>query len=585
MQPLEIEERNDDVPLDPTMSRELPLGPLTKGMKPSVLKRRAQILIVGLPIIFFALSCAFSGYQIYWTNMFNKEHPYTEISQILYRLQDLNCNFKMITNIRPIKKGEDCVNDFKNNEDVGVWNGTVSGCEYKDSGMINLQPCPMSNENYIRETAPETLYVWKGNRFCTKTVGNYAFNVQGKEYYGDRAKKCHAEPMPIYVSPSEDCPISDLKIVSSTAFREPSYTYVPLDDGRLLAYKNDPDSPRRLVDLNTELNDAPCYNPSLSPLKYKTDVGYPLSKKKEKDDCGEYGKDEESIQKLDKYSALAFYTENILTRRQENLPLWEYYHRNKDVILFGKFRDGMKSYTQCNFCNRTFALDKSAQELTISGKYMSTYVVVTTVMLIFQFFLIAFNLVKYIEYENNYLGLFNDVVYINALFYFANLCYFAAHGLIAYSDYSQLWTATESVRLIEELDCFKSPQLNRLFDDLRGKILANSKDIMEDCFKAEFIAIFCAALFILANYVNKQLLNRDQDLAAANRYRHEQSGVIRAEYAPHNVSKALPEPDTMSDDSKTTDREEPKKKESSPVPKEEKKEAEKKNETTTILDD
>ena len=584
MEPLELEDSKDEgVPLDPAVSRNLPLGVLTKGMKPSVLKRRAQIIIVAFPIIFFAFSCVFSGYQIYMTHTFNKDHPYTVISQILYRLQDLNCNFRMITDIKVIPADEECDHDFRNNEDIGTWNGTVEGCYYPSSGTINLQPCPMANEGYIPPRKPAPLYTWKGNKFCTKVASNYAFMTNYAASAGDAGtKKCSAEPHDFYVHLGENCPISEIQIIPAGQRVPLGYEARKMIDGSTLIFKNDPDSPRRLVDLNSELSTFPCYNPAVSPLRFAHLEPYPLSRKKE-EGCGEYGHDQESVVILDKTDPLKLYKENGLEKVQKELPLWNYMHQNEQIVLYAKFRDGLLKMDECNFCRKGFTLDKSAKELTVSGKYMNAYIIVTAVVLIFQFFLIAYNLVKYVEYENNWIGLFNEVIYINGLFYFSNLCYFAVHGMIAYSDYRQLVNATERVRLVEELNCFKAESLNKAFDDLRGKIIDNSKDIMEDCFKAEIIAIFFAAVFILAGYVNKKLIEREKQVSEFQKTKHEQQNIPRAEYASQNVEKAISEHKIPTID---IQEEEPVKKDSpkKDSPKKESPKEEKEEKETTILD-
>lgn len=540
MEHFEIEESKEPderLPLDPSTLKRLPLGPLSRGIKPSVFKRRTQMAVLAFPIIFFIISCLFSGFQVYWTYAFNRDHPYTDLTQILYRLQHMNCGSPMITDIKIVPPGEDCDLTYKNNEDVGVWNGTIPGCFNPDSKIITPAACPLQDVgNNINERPPTTLYVWNGVKFCTQTLPSYF--VMSTEYGQNREgfRICAAEPRPFYVGASQDCPISDIQIVTSDAKIPKGYKQRKLYDDKILIFNNDPTSIRKLVDLNTELTTSPCFNPGVSPTRQSHDP-YPLSRKKEVG-CGEYGHDSEGTVILDMIDPLVLYKQNGLEQTQKDLPLWQSWHKNEQIVLFAKFRDGIQPRPECNFCNPGSSLVMSAKELTVSGKYLNLYVILTGVVLTFQFFLIIYNIVQYFSFGTHYAALLDKVTLINSLFYAFNLCYFTMHGIFAYWDYRELKSTTDRLKLIEELDCFRSKNLNKLFDDLRGKVLDNSRDIIQDCFKAEIIAVIFSIAVIFANYVNKALVKRDRRLMAADIAKHVQISVPRGEYQPQAIGEA-----------------------------------------------
>ena len=504
MEHFEIEdskERDEQAPLDPTTKQTLPLEFVTKGMKPSVLRRRARLVILIIPIVFLATSCLFSGFQVYWTHLFNKSNPYTGLSAILYRLQDTNCNFRMITDIQIVSHDQSCVGEANYLEDVGVWNGTIEGCYYPESGRMNVRDCPTNAEFTVPAHPPIRVYNWRGSRFCTRMTSSYKdFSSTGGA--GHRSSKlCKAEPQNFYIRSDEECPISDLKIISANQNTPVGYKERRLVDGRKLIFANEVDNAARLVDLNNELNSRPCLDPLISPRRRREP--YPYSRKLEVG-CKEYGVDDDTFI-LDFEDALEFYKENSLEPIQSDLPKWIDYNYGEQIALYAKYRTRVLSREQCDFCSSGRTLYASAQELSASSRYMDVYVIVTAVILIFQLFLVVYNLMKYVEHGTDYGAMFEDVMAINMVFYISNAVYFGIHAWLAYSDYAALQHATDRISEIEVLDCFVSLDLNRAFDDIRGKVLDNSKDIMQDCLKAEIIAIFCSIIFILASYINRNL--------------------------------------------------------------------------------
>ena len=543
MEHFEIEESKESEehrPLDPSELKQLPLGSLSRGIKPSVFKRRTQTAVLVFPIVFFAISCFFSGFQIYWTYLFNKEHPYTEISQILYRLQDLNCNTPMITDITVIPSNESCNQTYKT-EDIGYWNGTVKGCLNPDSEFkADDWSCPHDKENYVSVRPKTQLFIWKGYRFCTNKILTYLDMRLNFGQHRDGYRVCAAEPEPFYVLRNQDCPINDIQVISADAVVPKGYKQRKFADNKVLIFSNDPTSTRKLVDLNTELSDKPCLNPAVSPNMSSdgTYSPYPLSRKKEIG-CGEYGQDTGGTVILDKINPMVLYSQNNLEKIQKDLPSWQLWNENKEIVLFAKFRDGSRPQIECNFCSRGVSLISSAKELTVSGQYLWLYVILTSIVLILQFFLIIYNIVKYVQYGSDYQGLLDKVMLINSIFYGFNLCYFTLHGGFAYWDYRELRAATDKLELIEGLNCFSNEMLNKLFDDLRGKIMENTRDIMQDCFKAEIIAVLCSIGFLFANHINKALIKRDKMLMQANIKKHMQINAARGIYHPQSIEEAF----------------------------------------------
>ena len=508
MQPLEIDEPKDAEDAlvgDSNQLKNLPFQSLTKGIKPSVLKRRAQLMIIAFPIIFFIVSCVFTGYQIYWTRIFNTEHPYTTISNILYRLQDINCNHPMISDIKVISAEDDCDAGYED-KGIGTWAGTVSGCHQPSSGTISRKPCPRK-PTHIAQRPSRTLHQWKNSKFCIKSIQNYReFN---KTAFNEKTpQKCAAEPSDFYIPNGQNCPISDIRVVSQSTTIPPGYKSQPLSDGNYLIFTTNASDPHNLVEINIELSNKPCLNPMVSPPRLFHEA-YPLSRKSE-EGCGKYGSDEDTVI-LDTTNPLTLYHENGLKATQEKLPSWKVYHQQEQVVLYAKFRDGFLRDPKCNFCKPEYSLIPCAEQLKISEEDMSTYVLITNFILVLQVLLIAYNIMKYIQHSGDYKALFADVGQHNTIFYIVNVWFFAMQIIISTADYTRLKEGTEKIKWIEELNCFKNEKLNELFDILRGGVLDNSKDVLQDCLMAELIAILCAAGFLFAYKINKALITKEPE--------------------------------------------------------------------------
>lgn len=516
-----IAPRRQEQPAEDTLCPEdqitIPIRILTRGMKPSVVKRRSVITFICVPVFFFLLVSALCAFQIYLSNSpVTKE--FVEIKEILLNVITTSCDRSPINSVLIVNKSESCPSNY-NQSAFGSWPGSHQGCFDSRTGLIRSGACNQDKKEYefpLPVVPPRNMTIWKDTQLCLKSISNATYSMQTNCSLG--YKSCKHSPGFICIPSQEACPISSIGVftLDTLSEKDPNFTYVHIINSTYLVYANNDAASRSLMGFRTSLNHVPCLNPQRSSVRFESE-GYPILNIKE-EGCGNYGENSDTSI-IDSYSEYKYYSENEMNEELDALPNLKALASKEKVVLVAEFANEMQSGNPvCSLCMEPqySEIKRIDREL---GQWTSYYRIYSKIGLLLIGIMISASLFNSYQFffkkerlETYYrrLGQSNIIVFVIMLAHFFNA------SMISIFSALEIKKTVDSLHDFTEANCFKNQNLNRVMTDLHKDFFRANFIVMVDSCVILAASLIATLAFLIAVYLLYDIINKEAKRSKLN---------------------------------------------------------------------
>mgnify|MGYP001174295962 FL=1 len=378
---------------------------------------------------------------------------------------------------------------------IGQWGGTRNGCYCTGiTETVRARKCSSGSVNCksVSSESAKDLTNYEGNVFCVKYLQNSTDYV-----YTDTCSSGYMSCGPyLCVKDGLSCPLINVTYSSTAPTSLPeNSTYITLNDGTgyltlLSGYSSTP-----LLNLQVELDGAPCLSSTMHPVN-ATATYYPLLETTPTG-CGTYGTDTKSYL-LTSESTVDMYEENSIPV-DTVLKLYSEYLSGSTAQLYARSRVEFKQNSYCN------SLDVSMLESVtdaVSGMFSSVYYCSLVLGVLGLFAAFAVGSYKHRTKKSFLLDeAGRSLRWPMALIALGLLVVNVVLVVFAYSNVSKLQAQSTALQELSDAECFTDPMVNQGATDF----LATPKNvaaIFEGTVASLIITAVCFPIILIASLMS-----------------------------------------------------------------------------------